>query len=1083
VAGQPQSLDEFIRDFRLKRVGGGHFERPKLALSNLLRFDIPGAARGLVAPETLSPVQRQTLADRWGVGDGVFGKVLRVAENPLALLGAILAIKFRVPLSKNLFEFTPKLEGLLRNPGFIRMRVTGNFDAIYHGLKAGDSTLPEVFKALGRDIQGFRNYHLTRVGTVIQKFEGNSGVDFGERMGIALVRRLEGKPLKSMGGQIQPHFETMATEVRGSFDQMYKQVIGAADSAALLQALAELKLPKHKYLAAIRSRAAKSVSAADKEILEAVAGKTRASKRALLEQLRNEGFITGGIEGAAKKPNYWPHRSLATAADYDAESARLVASGAGGETVFGKRMLAAAESVSTPHALKRMHRMVANPADLKKIQDLLPDPKEISMLEGRMRASPDLRPYSMNFLQTFEGYTHSLAKAYGWTVRGRGRAIVQAAESLEQSYLANPKKYAHNKIRAAMLRDSYVPLAMGRSTYRQGLASAQFDEMKYRLAQQLNKSGLQKALGADTTNWLRQRLVEDRGILNFRNLQGRIAGHFYVGALGMNVTSSAYNLMQTLLTTVPVIGPTATAQGLSKVLQKVPQYFRHRQAGMGSEIAMAKTFPEFGAEGLTGSPLTTEAMGGLLSKAWEESAVRRPNVVKGAYDRVSAALMSLFQSSERLVRLTAFEGTMAKAAAEGLTVEQAAPIARRVVETTQFLAGPHAVPSALKGLGPMLRQFGTFPMRYTDFLFGTSTEIGSAAQRGGLMGLMPDKNLGVLGRAMLTGGLAYEGAKEFLNQDVSRGLMFGALPVPSPDQPFAPMPYVPPILALGGAAAMDVLGGEFKHLQFQLPILAPGGVAAARFTTALMPGLAEKIGREHVAYDLKVKGKDGKTRVPIFSRGGSLRGYLTPFEVYLDGLGWPPGGVGSLQAERELEQYLLAQRDRIRTYRKEFLEALVLKNDIKEATRINEEYKEVYPGFGGIQVRPQDLQAVKMRYMVARLEKALETLPKEVRPFFGELVSTVMLQEAENLLGVDPYLLQAPAATVASRDVHRQPPPGSTLEAIVRRQIQRRQRVDPAANRFRYQNPLRTGAGRLQRAQRDLGVGAALTPAETFAGF
>jgi hypothetical protein len=1026
------------------------------------------------------------MADRWGVSDGVLGKMLRVVENPLVLFGALLAIRFQVPLAKNLFRFAPKLEELLRNPGFIRMRVTGNFDAIYHGLKAGDSTLPEVFKALGRDVQNFRNGFLTQAGLAVQKFEGNSGADFSERMGIALVRRLQGKPLKSLGSRVQPHFETLAGEMRGAFDNMYTQVIGAADSAALLQALAELKLPKARWLAAVKARAARSATGADKELLAQVAGKTGASKRALLEQLRNEGFITGGIEEAAKRPNYWPHRTTKTVEEYGLESARLVASGTGGESAFGKKMLSAAESVSTPHALRRMGRMVADPADLRKIEDLLPNPKEIATLEGRLKASPALRTYSMQFLPTYEGYVHSLAKAYGWTVRGRGRAIVGAAESLEQSYLMDTRKFAHNKIRAAMLRDSYIPMAMGRANYRQGLASAQFGEMKYRLSEKLNTSGLQKLLGAETTDWLRTRLVEDRGILSFRNLQGRIAGHFYVGALGMNVTSSAYNLMQTLLTTVPLIGAKATAQGLTRTMQKVPRYFQYRQAGLASETAMAKAFPEFGAEGLAGSPLTHEAMGGLLSKAWEEGAVRRPNVLKGAYNRITAAMMAFFQSSERLVRLTAFEGTMAKAAEEGLTVAQAAPIARRVVETTQFLAGPHAIPSALKNFGPMLRQFGTFPARYADYLFGTSMEIGSAAQRGGLFGLMPDKNLGVLGRAMLTGGLVYEGSKEFLDQDVSRGLMFGALPVPSPDQPFAPMPYVPPIIGLGGAAVMDLLQGSFKNLQYQLPITIPGGVAAARLSTSMMPGVAKKIGREWVAYDLKVRGSDGKMRAPIFSRGGSLRGYLTPFEIYMDGMGWPPGGIGSLQAERELEQYLLAQRDRIRTYRKDFLEALVLQNDVQRAKKINDEYMEAYPGFGGIQVRPQDLRAVKMRYMVARLEKALETMPADMRPFFGELVSTIMMQEAENLLGVDPYLLQAPTTpTVASRDVHRRPPPGSALETIVRRQIQRRQRVDPEARRFQFQNPLQsqTGTGQQSRGQRDIGVGAALSPADTFAGF
>lgn len=1064
-------LDDFLRQFRLSRVGGGPFERPKISLANLARFDLPGAGRALVAPTSLAPMQRRTLVDQWGLEEGFVKRLLRVAENPLVLLGLVLAVRFPVPLARNLFKFAPKLTGLARNPGFTRTRITGNFNAIYHGLKAGDSTLPEVFHGLARDISNFYTGHLTRMGQAIGKFEANGG-NFNQRMGNALALALDGTKLKPMGR----NFASLKTAARESLDLVHKQVLSAADQAALLRVLQQSKVSKTNFRSLLRARASKTASQADLKRIREITGRVGASKRQLLEQLRNTGFPTEGLEASAKRPNYWPWRVARTEEQFERETAQLVAATAGGESQFGQKMLAAAGRVSSPHALARRGKMVPDPVALERVKDLLANPKLAETVKARLGGAKPPLTYSLDFLPTYERYIQSMGKAFGWTVQGRGSAITGAVNSLEASYLSNTKKFAHNKIRAAMLRDSYIPMALGRATYRQGMANAQFTEMKYRLGQKLQTSGLKKLLSPEMAGKLQTMLTDDRGLLNFRNLQGRIAGHFYVGALGMNPVSSSYNLMQTLLTTVPMIGVKYSAEGMGRTLKKVPQFVRMKQAGVSTPEALIKLFPEFGRQGIAGSPLTEEALGGLFSKAWEASAVRRPNVAASVYDRTKAFMMSLFQSSELLVRLTAFEGTIAKATAEGMSMAEAGVVARKVVETTQFLAGTTAVPSALKGFGPLLRQFGTFPFRYADYLFGTSTEIGSAAQRGGLFGLFPDRNLGVLGRSMLTGGLAYEGAQEFLGQDVSRGLMWGALPIPGEDQPFFPLPFVPPAVGLPAAAIGDLLTGESKRVMHQLPLLVPSGIALGRFTTALMPGVAEILGRETAAYDRKTP--DG--RIPLISRGGSLRGFVTPLELFMDGLGFPPAGPRSLQLEQELEGYLIAQRDRIRGIRKEFLDALLLENDGRKATKINESFQQLYPGFGGIQVRPQDLRAVQLRALVPRLEKALESLPSDMRPFFGQLVSTALLNETGNLLGVDPLLLQT-TPTIASRDIYRRAPQESVLEAIHRRQIERRQ--VPAGQGG--VSPLQGGKQQLRQGRREVGVGESLTPPrrQPFAGF
>lgn len=1022
------------------QVSQNLFDRPGFALGRLIEGDIPGVGRALLKPRTLSPAELTTLADKWGLAkDDWRGPILRTITSPIVLVGAILSLRYPVPLARELFKFAPALSDLARGSksafavGTLR-RFTGGIDESFAGLKAGtragrDIDLPEAYKTLLRDVEGFRAVHLNRMATAVQKWEGRTGRVFDERMEILLAGHLDGPTRKLLKPITDPHFLRLRDESRGILEGMWDQVFGKLQGQTLRRSLKHHGETQHGYrnLLKRRDQAKRLGDTKGAKVLGIQIKKIQDTqsffKEEVREQLRNSGVEVGSILDAKKTGDFFAHRVSRTVRDIERQQDIIALTS---ERVQAAKMLSGAGR--TVHGIQRRGRMLVDPEDLSKIRDQMRDPRRIKEFEARIAKSNGPRPYSLKYNDVMASYVHSVGRAWGWTVSGKdsGRMIVNAVRRLKASGTA------HNKVRAAMLENTYVPVALGRQTMKQFTANASWDAAKFSISENINSGALSKVLPRGVRDFLRESLATDKGLYTFRNVQGKIASNFYLGALGLNPVSSAWNVMQTMLTTIPVIGPKFTAAGMSRVLKSTPRYFEARRQGLSHLPALEKAFPLFKRTGLSGNPITDDVLR-AMDTAWDTAVTVGPNA-SGKIDKVKSAMMALFTGSENFVRLAAFEGTMAKATAEGVATADAIRIAGRVVETTQFLSGPANLPFLFANSGPMLRQFGTFPFRFANFLIGPATELGSAAQRGGLLGLFPDRNFGTLGRSLLTSGLAYEGGRNFFDQDISQGLLFGALPSRPRGSVLEELPFIPPIVSLAFAATKGATTGEFDELIRQLPILVPGGVQAARMSTQYAPGVAEAIGRSFADYDQQLQ--DG--RIPIYTSNGNFKEFVTPLQLHMQSLGIPPGGPGAIQKERELQQFLLGNRDRIREFRRQFLEAID-RNDVRSAEGINTAYQKAYPGFGPIQIKPTDLKAIRLRKMIPRLERVLETMPAELRPLFGEVISKVLAEQAEQLLGVDPALLQIPGFTIRQREVYRDLPPGNVIEQLHQQRIRRRQ--------------------------------------------
>ena len=111
--------------------------------------------------------------------------------------------------------------------------------------------------------------------------------------------------------------------------------------------------------------------------------------------------------------------------------------------------------------------------------------------------------------------------------------------------------------------------------------------------------------------------------------------------------------------------------------------------------------------------------------------------------------------------------------------------------------------------------------------------------------------------------------------------------------------------------------------------------------------------------------------------------------------------------------YLLSQRDRIREFRRRYVEARA-QNNMDKAQAIQAEYEKAYPGLGGIQLKKSDLEAIYLRREVTRIERLIQTRPPESREMFAGVVSASLGAQAPGFLGTDPGLL----GTTTTRQRH-----------------------------------------------------------------
>ncbi|MBW2127588.1 MAG: hypothetical protein JRH08_18535 [Deltaproteobacteria bacterium] len=317
--------------------------------------------------------------------------------------------------------------------------------------------------------------------------------------------------------------------------------------------------------------------------------------------------------------------------------------------------------------------------------------------------------------------------------------------------------------------------------------------------------------------------------------------------------------------------------------------------------------------------------------------------------------------SERVNRLTSFYAGKAYARRSGITDPKAImDEGIRVVHDTQFPAGPLGMPPLLAQTPTLARQFAYFPIRYAGFLTAPRAAGGGP---------------GTIGRALLASTALHYTARDLLGVDLSGGLMFEALPLPQYEfSPFYPWPIVPPVFGVAGGLVKGLFSSDVQAMKSMLPLLVPGGIAARRGWRTLSPKYA----------DYGAKTPDG--RIPLYNDEGRLVTTVSDIQLVMKAAGLSSTAE---EAERSFTVWLLKNRDRIREYRRRYVEALY-ENDYAKADEIQEAFKNDFPELGSLEVKKSDIQALERRRMVTRVGRIIKSIPKAYKPQFERYASIAL---------------------------------------------------------------------------------------------
>ena len=1019
------------------------YDRPQLAFSNLLRGNIDGMTRAMLSPDTLSPNQLKSVTDilTKGKKQNPFIKtILDIATNPVVILGLIAGLKYPMGSTQVLLDIR---KGLL--PKAAAMSKLAGFT---HGAMQKLRTIPGAFEALWDTSKGasdFAIHHGGKLNTAL-----TSGGSLSKAEGVLISMRLDGLDkashymVKALGnepefvsffgkkgvpiaanlqGKMSPKLISIADKTKNAYKGIWGKLTADPKKWGRIEKSLENKGYKiggkvedfhphsgefnRYYKTALRGgNGIEYRRYLHEDVLKRVG--PHEIKRELgmfanadeLLMAEQAGVIPMGFNAKVMQPimNRWTQQAAATTGKIWDDVSRLGLSTAEEQSEFIARMT----SYYTKGAGKNLN-FVARLGSPKRARETLGAmasslqnakvggtvPQELTEI-GKVLAIPG--QYSLDPWKTAQRYVNSVATDYAYHGLGNSDKM--------QKIISTPGIFKGEPHVESYLLDNLMPHVLGHKSWPQMQRSLSDGIRKDKILSWLkNHPMVEQTLGADKNKVLIDYFSKS-GSLSQEAIGGQVANWFHISTLGLNLSATSANSMQTFITTMNNVGAKGIYRGLhgfageEGLLQKVPKYFNALRKGIKPNDAFKVAFPEFVAEQGDWSKTASR----LLSGDVAASGMPKLFKAKGVWDKVKGAMMTPFSGTEAGNQLLSFysgrnqhlfenAAKLTSAGTRAAVQANASKAGGSLALLTQFAGGPLGIPTGIMNMNPMWRQYMHFPMRFMSYLHGSLR-----------MGVDPSKlDWGTIGRVMSGSTAMYIAGRNLLGMDLSRGLVAGAMPIPGYEKaPFYPFPFVPPAASILGEAGKALLTGDTRQLGATGAMLVPGGTALRRAYVNLTP--------RYASYNDRTP--DG--RIPLYNRDKSLVGTLSPMELTLKAIGLRPQSVS---AEVGAAKWLVSQRDRIRGYRRNFTQAL-FENDAREAEKINREFQKVYPELGPLKIKKTDIKALENRREIARLQRIEKGISKAYRPLFSQVIGEASLGQMttgvpmENLGGLQQFMPQ-----------------------------------------------------------------------------
>ncbi len=966
----------------------GILDRPGQAFQAVSMGDLDAGWRSMLSPESLTIGERDQLLRKWGIRrDSLQGRVMETLTNPAVMASIALTFVSPIPSAKALFKVKSQIDGMLARVPVLRSLAGAR--SAFRGTPVPD-LLDDIVLAKN---EIHTTYMEGMLGPAFEKYARATGKTPNAREQVMAFLYGEKLHLKSPHGwkDVGPLVPQLDKAMTPALRQLSDDV-----GAALEHTQANV-FNKPEFIKGLRDTA-KRLEGLGYDVSDMKAMQT---------------WLKGGKWKGI--PDYRPHRTIRTQADAKRLHDAITATANGQEfsrkaqlqtVTFLGREFYRREGAMMP-ALQELGLLgdLVDPAALTRLQNgvkdklltgfgkagmsdrtlrtfrrktldeitaqgknLVADGERDMFVTGLAEHMP--KQYSLRLEPVLQNYYHSIGNTYAWSIRGNGPKMLG---ELQRAKLLG-KVDARSGWRARMLENTVIPSALGRPTPRQALNAQLWDQRWGQVIGLLESPRVRAAVGDDFSNHMRDMYSSSMGAFSLRGFSHSVASYFYLSTLGLNPSAAFKNTFQQVLTTAPLVGGKNALAGQLEVLKRMPQYFEMRLAQkIGHADALKRVFPEFVESGLHGSPLTDEVLGRAMESAYRLQKTAPIGV--STVEKAKRAAMSVFKLSETNVRMSGFYAGLTHAKAGGMRGGAAIKHAHQVAVRTQFVPGLTDTPMAFLPAGtfgqPVVRQLAMFPTKFTEFTLE------------GFRRAIQERDFSQLSRQVMYSWATME-VGQTLGVNMKDALIGGALPsftnVDDRGSILAPLPIVPPAATVVGGFLSAAGSGDWDQFTRQMPLLVPGGVAAAR-ALGLVPGINEGVGqpaarwlnRKHADY----AGRDPHTgRIPVYTGKGSLVGYYKPWELVRHSLGIKGGAIDQ---EAELANRLRLDSNAIKDTRRLYLDALFA-NDATKASNIGAEHER---RFGHpIALTTDQLKQMQRRRKMTRIEKQLSALPRDVRPFY-----------------------------------------------------------------------------------------------------
>ena len=369
------------------------FDRPDLALGNLLAGDLRGAGTALVAPEKLAPskLQRRLFGNLKDMAkdNPLLAGIMSVATDPLVIISLIMSAKFPIANAKDMFTYGKKFAGYAHKPGFLE-GLFGRAERIF-----ANTNIPKLMVRNVEESDKFTRLWHTRIAGAFEDFKKSTGHYPTHREHLLLGAKLDGldkagsvagvsAPLLAKKIQLSSGLQSLHDKLKGFFADFNKDVV-----VPLQQSEAGVKRLG-------KTAVAEKVAAFGKSLSEAgVRGNKRNELMAAFKA--KVGKVAPGAEAAARgrvlkkagvsemggRDGFFPH-SLIRSPEMQRDFALQLAEDAKGDVAaFRRASEASAVSQMSGHALPRQGALAPALAELEKVGKL--NPKAISQLVARQK--------------------------------------------------------------------------------------------------------------------------------------------------------------------------------------------------------------------------------------------------------------------------------------------------------------------------------------------------------------------------------------------------------------------------------------------------------------------------------------------------------------------------------------------------------------------------------------------------------------------------------------------------------------------------------------------------------------------------